>query len=34
MRPFQKLIRNALQEGAVQTVENIKRLLESGGATA
>jgi hypothetical protein len=28
MRPFQKLIRSALQEGAVQTVENIKRLLE------
>ena len=28
MRPFQKLIRNALQEGAVQTIENIKQLLE------
>ena len=27
MRPFQKLIRIALQEGAVQTVENIKQLL-------
>ncbi len=30
MRPFQKLIRTALQEGADQTVENIKRLLEEG----
>lgn len=30
MRPFQKLIKAALQEGADQTVENIKRLLESG----
>ncbi len=30
MRPFQKLIRTALQEGADQTVENIKRLLEDG----
>ncbi|WP_363347227.1 SRPBCC family protein [Methylocystis echinoides] len=30
MRPFQKLIRTALQEGAEQTVENIKRLLEDG----
>lgn len=30
MRPFQKLIKRALEEGAVQTVENIKRLLESG----
>ena len=28
MRPFQKLIRSALQEGASRTVENIKRLLE------
>jgi hypothetical protein len=28
MRPFQKLIKTALQEGAIQTVENIKRLLE------
>ena len=27
MRPFQKLIKIALQEGAVQTVENIKQLL-------
>jgi hypothetical protein len=32
MRPFQKLIRNALQEGALQTVENIKRLLEGAPA--
>jgi hypothetical protein len=30
MRPFQKLIRIALEEGAVQTVENIKQLLEGG----
>jgi hypothetical protein len=29
MRPFQKLIRAALQEGAAQTVENLKTLLES-----
>jgi hypothetical protein len=28
MRPFQKLIRSAIQEGADQTVENIRRLLE------
>lgn len=28
MRPFQKLIRTALQDGAIQTIENIKRLLE------
>jgi Polyketide cyclase / dehydrase and lipid transport len=28
MRPFQKLIRTALQDGAVQTIENIKQLLE------
>ena len=34
MRPFQKLIRTALQEGAVQTVENIKRLLEGGAPQA
>ncbi len=32
MRPFQKLIRAALQEGAAQTVENLKALLESGPA--
>lgn len=31
MRPFQKLIRNALQEGAEQTIENIKMLLEGRG---
>ncbi len=30
MRPFQKLIRTALEEGAAQTVENIKQLLEGG----
>lgn len=30
MRPFQKLIRAALEEGALQTIENIKRLLEDG----
>ncbi len=28
MRPFQKLIRVALQDGALQTIENIKKLLE------
>jgi hypothetical protein len=28
MRPFQKLIRAALEEGAVQTIENLKALLE------
>lgn len=28
MRPFQKLISVALQEGAEQTIENLKRLLE------
>jgi Polyketide cyclase / dehydrase and lipid transport len=32
MRPFQKLIRTALQDGAIQTVENIKRLLEGAPA--
>jgi Polyketide cyclase / dehydrase and lipid transport len=32
MRPFQKLIRSALQDGAVQTVENIKALLEGAPA--
>jgi hypothetical protein len=29
MRPFQKLIRTALQDGAIQTIENITRLLEA-----
>lgn len=29
MRPFQKLIRTALEDGAIQTVENIKALLEA-----
>ena len=28
MRPFQKLIRVALQDGAIQTIEKIKKLLE------
>ncbi|MGJ0507284.1 MAG: SRPBCC family protein [Methylocystis sp.] len=28
MRPFQKLIRTALEEGAIQTIENLKQLLE------
>jgi hypothetical protein len=28
MRPFQKLIKTALQDGASQTIENIKKLLE------
>ena len=32
MRPFQKLIKSALQDGAVQTIENIKNLLESSPA--
>jgi hypothetical protein len=27
MRPFEKLIRNAIEEGAENTVENIKNLL-------
>jgi hypothetical protein len=30
MRPFAKLIRAALQDGAEQTVENLKSLLEGG----
>ena len=34
MRPFAKLIRAAIQEGAEQTVENIKRILESGAPVA
>lgn len=32
MRPFQKLIRTALQEGAIQTIENIRQLLEEAVA--
>ena len=32
MRPFQKLIRAAIQEGAAQTVENLKTLLENSAA--
>jgi hypothetical protein len=34
MRPFAKLIRMALQEGAEQTVENLKSLLEDGAGYA
>ena len=34
MRPFQKLIRTALQEGAVQTVDNIRQLLEEVAVNA
>jgi len=34
MRPFQKLIKAALQEGAAQTVENIGALLEDGEGPA
>ena len=29
MRPFEQLVRSAIQEGAIHTVENIKRLVES-----
>jgi hypothetical protein len=29
LRPFEQLVRSAIQEGAVRTVENIKRLVES-----
>jgi hypothetical protein len=29
MRPFQKLLKTALQDGAEQTAENIKKLLDS-----
>jgi hypothetical protein len=32
MRPFQKLIKTALQDGASQTVQNIKNLLEGARA--
>jgi hypothetical protein len=32
MRPFEQLVRSAIQEGAVRTVENIKRLVESGNS--
>jgi signal transduction histidine kinase len=34
MRPFEKLIRNALREGTQRTVENLKQLLESKHASA
>jgi hypothetical protein len=33
MRPFKKLVRAALQEGAQQTVENLKQLLEEHAAS-
>jgi hypothetical protein len=32
MRPFEKLVRTALQEGAQQIVDNLKQLLEEQGA--
>jgi hypothetical protein len=32
MRPFQTLIKTALQDGAIQSVENIKNLLEDAPA--
>lgn len=32
MRPFEKLIRIAVQEGTEKTVRNIKELVEAGGA--
>jgi hypothetical protein len=34
MRPFEKLVRTALEEGAQQTVDNLKQLLEEQGAVA
>lgn len=34
MRPFEPLIRAAVQDGANRTVQNIKRLVESNNATA
>ena len=30
MRPFEKLIRSAIEEGAENTVENIKNLVVEG----
>ena len=30
LRPFEQLVRSAIQDGAARTVENIKRLVESG----
>jgi hypothetical protein len=33
MRPFEQLVRSAIQDGAVRTVENIKRLIENGKPT-
>lgn len=32
MRPFEKLVRAALQEGAQQTIDNLKQLLEEQAA--
>ena len=32
MRPFEQLIRSAVQDGAERTVRNIKRLVESSRA--
>lgn len=32
MRPFEKLVRTALREGAQQTVDNLKQLLDERGA--
>jgi hypothetical protein len=34
MRPFEKLVRATLQEGAQRTVENVKHLLENQHASA
>jgi hypothetical protein len=33
MRPFEKLIRRAVQEGARRTVRNLKQLIESEAET-
>jgi len=32
MRPFEKLIRSAIEEGAESTVENIKNLVSDAGS--
>jgi hypothetical protein len=32
MRPFEKLIRSAIEEGAENTVENIKNLVSDTGS--
>jgi hypothetical protein len=34
MRPFEQMVRSAVQDGASRTVENIKRLVESGKSAA